>query len=287
MVLDCVTDSNYRILSKALRPPHRIDELKLIMCSVIDDCGGCTAWDVSDNHGPLGCDYETQLPPVGIIPHIIPPDSSYVCAGLDCNDLCTNCSKIITNEYETEVFENSFAWIENIQPTITIEYETEVLCKPNPNIIIGSADLLITECLRYPIDRVLYIDVDCGACGYGALHESCGCEETVPLSYIQQLRDETWYDSEEGELVVHNTYLIDAKPTLDDVGAAIRQLKIYRDILSKSQKIDAMAIVTREQPSDRIAALAKNEKIMIIVLPVKETPKALAHSTEIWAVRND
>lgn len=111
--------------------------------------------------------------------------------------------------------------------TEKIDYETEVICRSG-SFIVGYADILI----KYRIDNRAYGSMD----GYEVFRHLAGDRKQV---------------------------LVELKPTLDDVGAVLRQLKTYESILRGDDKLEKV-IVTYDQQNEDLIEYLKHEGVRLI-----------------------
>jgi hypothetical protein len=111
--------------------------------------------------------------------------------------------------------------------SIKTDYETEVICKSG-SFIMGYADVVIS---------MIQSDSLYAECNGFEFHEK---HERICKT------------------------LVEIKPTIEDAGAVIRQLKTYYDILRNERYTLSMVIVSGESIPDDIEALLNHEKIRVI-----------------------
>ncbi len=114
--------------------------------------------------------------------------------------------------------------------SVSCSFETEVICK-NRDFIIGYADLVISD------ERTFK----------GTIVSKYEKGNTLTYTHIE-----------------YNNYLIDAKPTLEDMGAVLRQIKTYRAILNNVYRFKGVAIVTKSEVKNGTRKLAANEGVKIL-----------------------
>ena len=114
-------------------------------------------------------------------------------------------------------------------PYELIDYETEVLCK-NGGFIIGYADFVVTHSFK----------------------------TTISASYLEHKFKRTFTST--------SRTLVEVKPKLNDVGAVLRQLKTYHNILSRNDDNLSMCIVSGEKVQPHIMKLLEHEKVKVVTL---------------------
>jgi hypothetical protein len=111
--------------------------------------------------------------------------------------------------------------------TNDVNYETEIICR-NGNFIIGYADLLISISQKAEVN-----------------------------AEFQEFKFNEYYESAFYTLV-------EVKPKLNDIGAAIRQLKTYHHILKMKYQNLSMVIVSGENVPENTQNFLEHEKIRVL-----------------------